>query len=57
MLVFKVRNTDITIYISKEHGKESYEVVSSDSEGHEGLLGDGITTIKELHDLLSKYFD
>lgn len=56
MIVFKVKNTDITVYISKERDKETYEMVSADSEGHEGLLGDNLTTIKEVFDLLDKYF-
>lgn len=55
MLVFKVRNIDICVYAFKQ--KDGlYEVTSCDSEGHEGLLAEGLTTLKELENLIASVF-
>lgn len=56
MIVIKI-NSDITVYVDREPGESTYEVISSDSEGHEGRLASGITTIAELSDVLKEYFD
>lgn len=55
MFFIKIKNTDITVCVSKSTNN-TYEATSCDSEGHEGLLCDGITTLKELSDVLAKYF-
>ena len=56
MLVFKVRDTDICVYAFKQ--KDGfYGVTSCDSEGHEGLLAEGLLTLKELEDLITSIFD
>lgn len=57
MLTIKIKNTDITVYITREPGKETYEIISGDSEGHEGRLASGITTIAEIFNVLQEYFD
>lgn len=55
MLIFKVKNTDICVCAFKQ--KDGlYGVTSCDSEGHEGLLAEGLTTLKELEDLLVNIF-
>lgn len=55
MLVFKVKNTDICVCaFKKENGL--YGVTSCDSEGHEGLLAEGLQTLKELEDLIAEVF-
>ena len=56
MIVIKI-NSDINVYVSKEQDTDTYEVISGDSEGHEGRLASGITTIAELSDVLKEYFD
>lgn len=56
MLTVKI-NSDITVYICKEQDADTYEVISSDNEGHEGRLASGITTIAELFEVLQEYFD
>lgn len=56
MLVFKVKNTDICICAFKQ--KDGlYGVTSCDSEGHEGLLAEGLQTLKELEDLIASVFN
>ena len=55
MLVFKVKNTDICVCAFKQ--KDGfYGVTSCDSEGHEGLLAEGLQTLKELEDLIASVF-
>ena len=56
MIVIKI-NQDITVYVDREPGTNTYEVISGDSEGHEGRLASGITTIAELFEVLQEYFD
>ena len=56
MITIKI-NPEITVYITKEPGKDTYEMVSSDSQDHEGLLASNLTTIKEVFDVLEQYFD
>ena len=56
MITIKI-NSDITVYVDREPGESTYEVISSDSEGHEGRIAYGITTIKELFDVLQEHFD
>ena len=56
MITIKV-NSDITVYVCKEQDTDTYEVISGDSEGHEGRLASGITTIAELFEVLQEYFD
>lgn len=56
MIVIKI-NSDISVYVTREPDTNTYEVVSGDSEGHEGRLASGITTIAELSDVLKEYFD
>lgn len=56
MITIKV-NSDITVYVCREPGENTYEVISSDNEGHEGRLAYGITTIEELYNVLKQYFD
>lgn len=56
MIVIKI-NSDISVYVTKEQDTNTYEVVSGDSEGHEGRLASGITTIAELFEVLQEYFD
>ena len=56
MIVIKI-NSDITVYVDREPGESTYEVISSDSEGHEGRLASGIVTIAELFEVLEQYFD
>ena len=55
MLLFKVKNTDICVCVFKQ--KDGfYGVTSCDSEGHEGLLAEGLLTLKELEDLIASVF-
>lgn len=56
MIVIKI-NSDITVYVDREPDTNTYEVISGDSEGHEGRLASGITTIAELFEVLEQYFD
>ena len=56
MITIKI-NPDITVYVCKEQDTNTYEVISGDSEGHEGRIAYGITTIKELFDVLQEHFD
>jgi hypothetical protein len=55
MLLFKVKNFNVVLFVYKHEG--AYSIVSSDLEGHEGLLADGLNTLKELEDLIIKIFD
>ena len=55
MLIFKVKNTDILVCVFKQ--KDGlYGVTSCDNEEHEGLLAEGLTTLKELENLLADVF-
>lgn len=55
MLVFKVMHTDVHVCAFKQ--KDGlYEVTSCDNEGHEGLLAEGLLTLKELGDLITNTF-
>ena len=54
MLVFKVKNNNVALFVFKDG--ETYSAVSSDLEGHEGLLAEGLLTLKELEDLIAKTF-
>lgn len=55
MLIFKVKNTNICVYAFKQENG-FYGVTSYDSEGHEGLLAEGLLTLKELEDLITSVF-
>ena len=55
MLMFKVKNVNICVCVFKH--ENGYGVTSCDSEGHEGLLAEGLTTLKELEDLLANVFN
>lgn len=54
MLVFKVKNNNVALFVFKDG--ETYSAVSSDLEGHEGLLAEGLLTLKELEDLIANVF-
>ena len=54
MLLFKVKNTDISVCVFKQ--EDGYGVTSCDSEGHEGLLANNLVSLKELHDLMANVF-
>ena len=56
MITIKI-NPDITVYVCKEQDTDTYEVISGDSEGHEGRLASGIVTLAELFEVLEQYFD
>ena len=56
MITIKI-NSEITVYVDREPGTNTYQVISSDNEGHEGRLASGITTIAELFEVLQEYFD
>ena len=56
MITIKI-NSDITVYVCKEQDTDTYEVISGDSEGHEGRLASGIVTLAELFEVLEQYFD
>lgn len=55
MLVFKVKNRNIALFVFKEG--EAYSAVSSDLEGHEGLLAEGLNTLQELEELVTEVFN
>lgn len=57
MLVLRVISLGINVYIEKDPKTNTYSVVSGDDEGHEGRLAEGITTIKELYEVLEEHFD
>lgn len=56
MLIFKVMNTDVHVCAFKQEDG-LYGVTACDSEGHEGLLAEGLLTLKELEDLITSIFD
>ena len=56
MITIKI-NPNITVYVCKEQDTDTYEVISGDSEGHEGRLASGIVTLAELFEVLEQYFD
>lgn len=56
MLLLKVKNTNICVCVFKQKNG-LYGVTSCDSEGHEGLLAEGLLTLKELEDLLADIFN
>lgn len=55
MITIKV-DSEITVYITREPGKDTYEMMSSDSH-HDELLASNLTTIKEVFDVLKQYLD
>ena len=55
MFLLKVKNTDIFVCVFKQEDG-FYGVTSCDSEGHEGLLAEGLLTLKELENLLANVF-
>ena len=55
MLIFKVKGTKICVCVFRHENR--YVVTSCDSKGHEELLAEGLTTLKELEDLLANVFD
>lgn len=55
MLVFKIKNRNVTLFVYKHEG--AYSVVSSDLEGHEGRLAEGLNTLQELEELVVKIFN
>lgn len=54
MLLFKIKDNNIALLVFKHEG--AYSVVSSDLEGHEGLLADGLVSLKELEGLVTEIF-
>lgn len=57
MLVLRVYSLGVNVYIEKEPDADTYQVISGDNEGHEGRLAEGITTIKELYEVLEQHFE
>lgn len=55
MLVFKIKNNNIALFVFKDG--ETYSALSSDLEGHEGLLAEGINTLQELEKLVTRVFN
>lgn len=55
MLLFKVKKFDVVLFCYKHEG--AYSVESSDLEGHEGLLAEGLNTLKELEELVAEVFN
>lgn len=55
MLVFKVKNKNVTLFVFKDG--ETYSAVSSDLEGHEGRLAEGLNTLQELEELIAEVFN
>ena len=55
MLLLKIKNTGICVCVFKQKNG-LYGVTSCDSEGHEGLLAEGLTTLKELEGLIASIF-
>ena len=56
MLVFKVKNNNnVALLVFKDEG--TYSALSSDLEGHEGLLAKGLNTLQELEELVTKIFN
>lgn len=56
MLTIDIKNIGITVYVFKDEETDTYEVVSSDNDGHEGRIASGLVTVDELHKVLEKYF-
>lgn len=56
MLRLRINKININVYVFKEPDENTYTVVSSDDEGHEGRLAYGLTTIDELAKVLKEYF-
>lgn len=54
MLLFKIKDNNIVLLVFKDG--ETYSALSSDLEGHEGLLAEGLLTLKELEDLIAEVF-
>lgn len=55
MLVFKVKNNNVALFVFKD--EETYSALSSDLEGHEGLLAEGLNTLQELEELVAEVFN
>ena len=55
MLIFKVKNRNVTLFVFKD--EETYSAVSSDLEGHEGRLAEGLNTLQELEELVAEVFN
>lgn len=55
MLVFKIKNRNVTLFVFKDG--ETYSAVSSDLEGHEGLLAENLNTLQELEELVAEVFN
>ena len=55
MLIFKVKNNNVALFVFKDG--ETYSALSSDLEGHEGLLTEGLNTFQELEELVAKIFN
>lgn len=55
MLLFKVKNRNVTLFAYKHEG--AYSVVSSDLEGHEDRLAEGLNTLQELEELVAEVFN
>lgn len=55
MLVFKVKNNNVALFVFKDG--ETYSALSSDLEGHEGLLAEGLNTLQELEELVAEVFN
>lgn len=56
MLKLRINKISINIYVFKEPNEETYMVVSSDDEGHEGRIASGLVTIDELAKVLKENF-
>lgn len=56
MLKLRINKISIHIYVFKEPNEETYTVVSSDDEGHEGRIASGLVTIDELAKVLKENF-
>lgn len=54
MLLFKIKDRNVALLAFKEG--ETYSVVSSDIEGHEGLLAENLNTLQELEKLVASVF-
>lgn len=55
MLIFKVKNNNVALLVFKNEG--TYSALSSDLEGHEGLLAERLNTLQELEELVAKIFN
>lgn len=54
MLLFKIKDRNVALLVFKDG--ETYSVVSSDLEGHEGLLAENLNTLQELEELIASVF-